>query len=242
MKTLKQCIDAAHSIVAFTGAGISTESGISDYRSQGGIWERYHPVTIQQFLASHEHRRLYWQRKQALYEENKNARPNVGHLALVRLEQEGRLKGVITQNIDGLHRLAGISSDKLLEIHGNNLEVVCLDCGEITPWESTYKRLNNGEVVPLCLKCNGFLKPNTISFGQNLDVAVLAAAVEWARHCDLMIAIGSTLVVEPAASLPRIAKEAGAPLVIITRSETPLDPIADLKITDPIGEVLQGVL
>lgn len=240
MKTFKQHIDDAHKIVAFTGAGISTESGISDYRSQGGIWDRYQPVTIQQFLASGEHRRLYWQRKLALYEENKNAKPNAGHLALVKLEAQGKLKGVITQNIDGLHRLAGTSSKKLLEIHGNNLEVICLDCGEIKPWEHAYERLKKGEAAPQCLKCDGFLKPNTISFGQNLDAAVLATAVEWARDCDLMLAVGSTLVVEPAASLPRLAKQNGAALVIITRSETPLDAIADLKICDSIGQVLAG--
>lgn len=238
MKNLKPYIDGATKVVAFTGAGISTESGISDYRSQGGIWDKYQPVTIQQFLASAEHRRLYWQRKLALYEENKTAMPNSGHLALVQLEKQGKLKGIITQNIDGLHRIAGTPPQKLLEIHGNNLEVICLDCGEITPWEHAYDRLKQGETAPQCLKCGGLLKPNTISFGQNLDPVVLATAVEWARDCDLMLAVGSTLVVEPAASIPRIAKQNGAKLVIITRSETPLDDIADLKISDSIGEVL----
>lgn len=164
--------------------------------------------------------------------------PNSGHLALVQLEKQGKLKGIITQNIDGLHRIAGTPPQKLLEIHGNNLEVICLDCGEITPWEHAYDRLKQGETAPQCLKCGGLLKPNTISFGQNLDPVVLATAVEWARDCDLMLAVGSTLVVEPAASIPRIAKQNGAKLVIITRSETPLDDIADLKISDSIGEVL----
>lgn len=241
MKFLQDFINDARAIVAFTGAGISTESGISDYRSQGGIWEKYQPVTIQQFLASEEHRRLYWQRKLELFEQNKDAKPNAGHLALVKLEQQGKLKGVITQNIDGLHRMAGTSPEKLLEIHGNNLEVVCLDCGEIKSWEHAYERLKKGETAPQCLKCDGFLKPNTISFGQALDVAVLAQAVEWARHCDLMLVLGSTLVVEPAASLPRIAKDKGAKLVIVTRSETPLDDIADLKISDSIGDVLINI-
>src|SRR5262245_3126759 len=169
MNTLKQLIKEANRIVVFTGAGISTESGISDYRSQGGIWERYQPVTIQEFLASEQSRRLYWERKRALYEQNKDAKPNAGHLAIVALEKTGKLKGVITQNIDGLHRLAGTSPSELLEVHGNNLEVICLSCGEIRPWEHAYARLKNGEAVPLCLKCKGLLKPNTISFGQSLD-------------------------------------------------------------------------
>jgi len=239
---LKQYIREAQSIVVFTGAGISTESGINDYRSQGGIWERFQPVTIQEFMASQNHRRLYWKRKLALYEESKNAGPNAGHRAIVTLERQGKLKGVITQNIDGLHRVAGTLPDKLLEIHGNSLEIICLLCGEIWPWQHAYERLKQGEEAPLCLKCGGYLKPNTVSFGQSLDPLVLEMAFGWAQECDLFLVLGSTLVVEPAASIPRAAKQNGARLVIITRSDTPLDDIADLKITQAIGEVLPGAV
>ncbi|MCK5580027.1 MAG: NAD-dependent deacylase [Candidatus Omnitrophica bacterium] len=242
IQTFSEYICQASNIVVFTGAGISTESGISDYRSKGGIWERFVPVTIQEFLASEEKRKIYWQRKLELFETFGDAKPNQGHYMIVRLEKMGKLKGIITQNIDGLHQLAGSCGDKILEIHGSNRETICLSCGDLRPWEDVYKRLKSGEEVPLCLKCKGFLKPNTISFGQALDQDVLRESMEWASQCDLMLAIGSTLVVEPAASLPRIAKQNGAKLVIITLSETPLDAIADLKISAGIGETLSAAL
>src|SRR3989338_3718407 len=183
IQQLKGFIENSRDIVVFTGAGISTESGISDYRSQGGIWERFQPVTIQEFLADEEKRKLYWQRKLALFEENQKARPNAGHKAIVELERRGRLRALITQNIDGLHQTAGTSPDKILELHGTNQEVICLSCRHIWPFEYSFKM---------------------------------------AGACDLMLVLGSSLVVEPAASIPRTAKMQGAKLVIITRSETKL--------------------
>lgn len=240
--SLHQYIQPARRIVVFTGAGISTESGIRDYRSQGGIWQRFQPVTIQEFLSDDGKRRLYWQRKLALYEENKDARPNAGHQAVVKLEERGQLLAVITQNIDGLHRMAGTSPEKLLEIHGTNLEVICLSCGVVHPWRHAYERLVKGEDAPACNDCGGWLKPNTISFGQNLNPDILSTSFRHAADCDLMIVLGSSLVVEPAASIPRAAKEHGAKLVIITQSETPLDHLADLKITAPIGKTLGPVM
>lgn len=235
---LKHYLDKAREIVVFTGAGISTESGISDYRSQGGLWQRFQPVTLQEFLADKAKRKLYWQRKLALYEENKDAQPNAGHQVIVQLERMGKLKALITQNIDGLHQMAGSSPEKILEIHGTSREVICLECGDIHPWDYAYQRLLNGEEAPLCEKCGGLLKPNTISFGQNLNPQVLDASFGHAYECDLMLVLGSSLVVEPAASLPRVAKEHGAWLVIITQSPTPLDHLADLKIEDSIGQTL----
>lgn len=242
MNSLTQFINEAEEIVVFTGAGISTESGISDYRSKGGIWDRFKPVTIQEFEVSHDKRVEYWQTKLDLYESLKDAHPNAGHQAIVDLEKMGKLKGLITQNIDGLHQTAGTSKDKILELHGTNLETICLSCSDLTPWQETYEELKGGEAVPLCKKCNGFLKPNTISFGQTLDQSVLQEAFLWAQDCDLLLAIGSTLIVEPAASIPRMAKQNGAYLIIITMSETPLDQFADLKITKSAGDVLAAAL
>ena len=222
-----------------TGAGISTESGIADYRSKGGLWDRFQPVTIQEFLASEEKRREYWQQKMELYESLETCRPNHGHQAIVNLDRMGKLQGVVTQNIDGLHQMAGLSQEKILEIHGTNRETLCLSCGDITSWQEVFLRLKKGEPAPRCLRCGGLLKPNTISFGQSLNPDVLQTAVAWSRQCDVFWAIGSTLVVEPAASLPRIAKQNGAKLVILTLSETPLDSMADVKILGRIGETMQ---
>lgn len=242
IKELANAIEQSKEIVVFTGAGISTESGIADYRSKGGRWNQFRPVTIQEFMASGDKRIEYWKMKLDLFESMKDAKPNAGHKAIVAIDQMGKLKGLITQNIDGLHTKAGIPKNKLMEIHGTNLEIKCLSCQEITDWAPTYEKLKDGEKVPLCLKCGGFLKPNTISFGQNLIPEVLDQSFAWAKECDLMLALGSTLVVEPAASIPRTAKSNGAMLAIITLSETPLDSLADIKIEESTGEVLSGVL
>ena len=237
---LTALIEGSSKIVVFTGAGMSTESGVSDYRSKGGIWDRFQPVTIQEFLADEEKRREYWRRKKKMYAEMRDATPNIGHLAIARLEKLGNLVGVITQNIDGLHQKAG--NTKVLELHGTNREVICLSCGRIDPFELVYERLLKGEEIPLCKQCGGLLKPNTISFGQALDPDVLQLAVEWSRSCDLMLALGSTLIVEPAASLPRLAKREGAKLVIINRDPTPLDPFADLTIRAMVGPILEAAI
>lgn len=242
INALKALCLASRRVTVFTGAGISTESGISDYRSQGGLWQRYQPVTIQEFLAEEGSRREYWRRKRELYGVMATVRPNQGHLALCELEKVGKLVGVITQNIDGLHQLSGIPESKICEVHGTNRNTVCLKCGDITPWEKTAALLDQNVDVPRCGKCHGLLKPNTVSFGQSLDQAVLDRAAAWAGNCDLMLVVGSTLVVEPAASLPRAAKERGARLAIVTLSETPLDGLADIKIEYAIGSVLTEAL
>ena len=242
IEQLKCFIEQSQEIVVFTGAGISTESGISDFRSQGGIWQRFEPVTIQEFMADEGKRKLYWERKLALFEENKDAKPNGGHKAIVELERQGKLRALITQNIDGLHQMAGTDPEKILELHGTAREVICLSCGDIHSWDHAYKRLNNGEQTPLCEKCQGYLKPNTISFGQTLDPHILDRSYDHVSQCDMILAIGSSLVVEPAASIPRMAKECGAILVIITKSETPIDRLADLKIEDSIGATLSQTI
>ncbi len=235
-------LKSSSSLIVFTGAGMSTESGITDYRSKGGLWQRFQPVTIQEFMASADKRRDYWAYKKELYREMKRAKPNAGHLALARLEKAGFLAGVITQNIDGLHQISGIPPEKVIELHGTNRKTVCLKCEDETGWEETLARLEKGEDIPLCLQCGGLLKPATISFGQGLDSGVMTTASMWAQRCDLMLAVGSTLIVEPAASLPRIAKKHGSKLVIINLSETPLDPLADLLITEKAGKILKQVV
>lgn len=239
IKELQKLLNSSSRIVFFTGAGISTESGISDYRSQGGIYERYRPVTIQDFLADEESRKEFWRRKREFYTQLKNAQPNEAHLAIAKLEKEGKVTGVITQNIDGLHQAAG--SKKVLEIHGTNLEIICLECGNISPCQPTYKKLIEGIEIPLCEKCGGLLKTNTISFGQELNADTLQRAFQLARNCDLMIAVGSTLVVEPAASIPRRAQEMGAKLVVINRETTPLYTLADLNIGASAGAILSCI-
>ena len=236
---LSELLNVSSQIVVFTGAGISTESGIPDYRSKGGLWERFQPVTYQEFLNDINKRREYWLRKKELMEKLISAEPNLGHAAIATMEKHcKKLCGVITQNIDGLHQIAGNSNDKVLELHGTNRFVICLNCHDRQPFHKIYERLKQGEDIPRCLSCDGILKPDTISFGQSLDPSVLFKAGEWVKRCDLLLAVGSTLIVEPAASLPLVAKENGAKLAIINLSPTPLDSIADLLIRTPAGQVL----
>ena len=242
LKILAERICSSSSIVAFTGAGTSTESGISDYRSKGGLWMRHQPVTYQEFLADEQKRIEYWQGKMELYQAFEYVHPNKAHLALAQLGSMGKLHSLITQNIDGLHQMAGNTPEKVIELHGNNRRTICLLCADLTSWEETYKRLKSGEPTLRCRKCQGLLKPDTISFGQRLDQNVLARAIQKVRECDLFMAIGSTLIVEPAASLPRLAKELEIPLAIINLSETPLDDLADIHVVGSAGEVLSEVL
>ena len=220
-------LDRSERIVGFTGAGISTESGIPDYRSQGGIWEKFDPVYFDDFCNNEDKRLLYWQRKQALWEGIAQAEPSSTHSFFRELYAQGKLLGLITQNIDGLHERSGLPQEAIVNLHGTSLEVVCLQCADITPSEHIFASLDLRQGAPLCSLCGGLLKPNTISFGQNLVAADLRRAEVMALSCDLMIVAGSTLVVQPAASFPLIAKNNGATLAIITASGTPLDRDAD---------------
>ncbi|MGI9569877.1 MAG: SIR2 family NAD-dependent protein deacylase, partial [Desulfobulbia bacterium] len=215
LSKFKRLVAESSRIVGFTGAGISTEAGISDYRSQGGIWEKFTPVYLAEFIDDPEKRTLYWQRKQALWDSIMSARPTRAHQFFVDLHQRGVLQGVITQNIDGLHEKSGLPAKKIVNLHGTTLEIVCLGCGAIEAAEPLMESLDP-EVPPVCHHCGGLLKPNTISFGQQLVQADLVRAERLARECDLLIAAGSTLQVQPAASYPLLAKEAGAKLAIVT--------------------------
>ncbi len=235
IEEFKSVLKKSKRIVGFTGAGISTESGIPDYRSQGGIWEKFEPVYFDEFISDKSKRLLYWQRKKALWQGIKNAKLSKTHIFFKELYDNGNLLGLITQNIDGLHEKSGLPRDVIINLHGSNLEVACLNCGDITPAVETLNDLNLDNGAPLCSKCDGLLKPNTISFGQNLIPEDLKHAEELALSCDLMIVAGSTLVVQPAASFPLIAKSNGATLAIITQSDTPLDSDADFVFHEKLG-------
>lgn len=224
---------AARSVVVFTGAGISTESGIPDFRSPGGVWAKNRTIYFREFQMSAEARFEYWRQKSEMQHEFAVAQPNITHRTLVEWERLGRLRGVITQNIDGLHQQAG--SHQVLELHGTARFVACLSCSWREPadeWGDTFIR---EQCVPACPACGGLLKHATVSFGQSLPTDVLDMAVEWAGECDLFLALGSSLVVEPAASLPRIARQAGAKLVIVNRDPTPLDNLARMVVNAPLG-------
>jgi NAD-dependent deacetylase len=231
----------ARKVAVFTGAGISTESGISDFRSPGGVWDRHRIVTYQEFTGSAEARREYWGMKRELHRELLQARPNRAHTALADLERVGRLDCLITQNIDGLHQKGGVSPGRVIEIHGTNLEAECLDCGTRTPIEKIQSRLDEGETEVRCYFCDGLVKPATIMFGQSMPEEEMRRAWDCAAGCDLLFMIGSSLQVEPAASIPRVARERGASLIFINRTETPWDHIADLRFTEAAGEVMEMV-
>jgi NAD-dependent deacetylase len=232
-------ISASRSAVVLTGAGISTESGIPDFRSPGGVWTRYRTVYFDEFVASADARHEYWRQKCEMHREFADAQPNAGHRALVRWESSGRIRGVITQNIDGLHQMAG--SRRVLELHGTARQAACLDCRERFEIEPLVVQFQKESHVPDCPACGGRLKHATISFGQMLPAGVLMEATRWSRDADLMLAIGSSLVVTPAADLPRVAKEHGARLVIVNREATPLDRLADAVLREPIGKVLTSI-
>ncbi len=239
---LKAMIDNSRRAVVFTGAGISTESGIPDFRSPGGIWTKYKPIDFRDFIASEEMRRESWRRKFASDSVMKTARPNKGHLAVAKLVQSGKVSSVITQNVDGLHQLSGVPDEKVIELHGNATYAACLDCGKRFELDDIRKAFETDETLPVCDACGGIVKTATISFGQAMPVAEVRAAEKETLACDLFLAIGSSLVVYPAAGFPDLAKRNGAGLVIINRDPTSLDSIADLVINDEIGPTLSAVV
>ena len=229
-------LNTAQAIVFFTGAGISTESGVPDFRSPGGVWTKYQPVLFQDFLASESARVQHWQLKKATYELFKTVEPNVAHYGICQYEQRGQMLGLITQNIDGLHKLAGTSEEKLVELHGTDRLVTCLKCANRYQPADVYENLGETFVAPTCADCGGFLKSANVSFGQSMPVEAMCRAQAWSEQADIFIVLGSSLQVQPAASFPVIAKRSGALLAIVNRDPTPLDEIADFVHNGAIGD------
>jgi NAD-dependent deacetylase len=233
-------VRAARRGVAFTGAGISTESGIPDFRGPQGVWNTETPVYYQEFMASREARVRSWERAARMFRRCSEARPNAGHLAIAELQRRGHIATVVTQNIDGLHLDAG--STDVIELHGTSRYAACQTCWKDWPIAEIVARWEAGDKAPECESCGGPIKTRTISFGQSMPVKEMERAAEVSMAADLYISIGSSLVVEPAASFPRLAKQSGARLVIINNQETPLDHMADLVIREQIGPTLNAVV
>ncbi|MDX9800734.1 MAG: Sir2 family NAD-dependent protein deacetylase [Spirochaetia bacterium] len=237
IKKLADMIKKTSRTVFLTGAGFSTESSISDYRSKGGIWGRFRPVTIDEFMASREARIRYWQYKSDFYRQLQKASPNIAHHVLARLYKKGLLECIITQNIDGLHQAAGLPDEAVIELHGSNLRAICTSCGSVVPIGEAHAMIEKGNPAPEC-GCGGYLKPDTISFGQSLREEVLSEAFMKTTGADLFVAAGSTLIVYPAAALPQLAADNGAFTAVINLSETPFDERCDLLINEKISAVM----
>ncbi|MGY1815248.1 SIR2 family NAD-dependent protein deacylase [Blastococcus sp. SYSU D00820] len=237
---LPDWLTAARRITVLTGAGISTDSGIPDYRGPNGVWTRDPDaeklVTLSYYLTDPEIRRKAWRMRGDL--QVGDVHPNAGHRALVDLERQGRLRALLTQNIDGLHQAAGSSPDRVVELHGTVHEVECLGCGDRTSMDSALARVDAGDTDPHCLLCGAVLKSATISFGQALDAAVVEAAVAAASDCDVFLAVGTSLTVHPAAGLTDVAAQAGARVVVVNAEPTPYDDLADLVVRERIGTAL----
>lgn len=239
---LRRMLEAARRAVVFTGAGISTESGIPDFRSPTGIWARMKPIMFQDYLASAAARQEAWRRRFEGDPVMRAAEPNRGHRAVARLVREGKVSAVVTQNIDGLHQASGVPERQVIELHGNSTYAHCLDCGEryeIDELRAAFER--DGEVHD-CRACGGLIKTATISFGQSMPEAAMLRAEREILACDLCLVLGSSLVVYPAAGFPEAAKRNGARLAIVNNEPTGLDPIADLVVHRGIGDVMGGAV
>ena len=243
IEQLAQLIVESKKTVVFTGAGISTESGIPDFRSPGGIWSKYEPedFTIQKFLSSPAARKTHWK----MFTESgliMEAEPNPAHYAIAELYQLGKLDCVITQNVDNLHQKAGVPEDKVFELHGNMRWVVCLSCRRRLPLPEVLQKINEGVEVPDCPDCQGILKPDGVFFGEALPEETLMEATRRSQNCDLFIVVGSTLVVYPAAYMPTYAIKASAKLAIVNLTPTPLDHYATAVIQGKAGEIMSKVI
>lgn len=234
----RDLLEASRRIVFFTGAGISTESGIPDFRSPGGVWDRFRPIDFGEFMASEEARRETWRRKFETDKTLRAAKPNAGHAAIARLVRKGTAACVITQNIDGLHQASGVPDEQVIELHGNSTYARCLACGKRYELDPIRERFEQDGEAPVCA-CGGYVKAATISFGQAMPEAAMARAEEETNACDLFVSIGSSLVVFPAAAFPALAKRRGARLVILNRDPTDFDEIADLVLNREIGPTMK---
>jgi len=243
IQTVADMILKSGKVVVFTGAGVSTESGIPDFRSAGGIWTRFDPddFTIHKFMTSAETRRKMWKIlvEEGLFEQSE---PNAAHYAIAELERMGKLECVITQNIDDLHQRAGNNRDNVFELHGNMQWSRCFDCGARYPAEYIRVKLKSGDPEPVCETCSGTLKPDVVFFGEALPADTVDAAMYCARTCDLFIVVGSSLVVQPAAFMPSYALDAGASLVIVNIGSTPYDHLAHVRIDDGAGKTMSAIL
>ena len=239
IERLRGLVAEAHVIVPFTGAGISTECGIPDFRSPGGLWTKMRPIEFGDFLASQEMRNESWRRRFAMEEQFGGAKPGRGHRALASLYRAGKVPALVTQNIDNLHQASGFAAADVVELHGNTTYAACLDCAKRyeLPWVRARMERANG-CAPDCPDCGGHIKTATVSFGQSMPDVPMRRAQELAESCDLFVAIGSSLVVWPAAGFPLLAKRNGARLAIVNRDPTEFDGIADLVVRHDIGDVL----
>lgn len=238
IEMLGDMIAEARAIVPFTGAGISTESGIPDFRSPGGLWTRNRPIPFDEFVASQEARDEAWRRRFAIDATFAAAKPGRGHRALASLYKVGKVPSIVTQNIDNLHQVSGFSADHVVELHGNTTYAKCLGCERRYEIAWVRQRFDETGAAPSCIVCGEPVKTATISFGQSMPGEEMRRATELAQHCDLFLAIGSSLVVWPAAGFPALARNSGAKLVIINNEPTDQDDTADLVIRDDIGETL----
>ena len=242
IQELRRLIAEANRIVAFTGAGISTESGIPDFRGPQGLWKRVKPTDFSDFVRSEEVRREAWRRRFSGSNSMEGAEPNAGHLAVAALFRMGKLARVITQNVDGLHQKAGVPDEYVIQLHGNANYAVCLSCNKRYELDQVRAMFLPDETVPCCDDCGGIIKTATISFGQPMPVIAMERAEAAVLDCDLFIVMGSSLVVYPAAAFPRLARENGARLVIVNNEPTDLDPFCDLVLHRAIGETMSAAV
>jgi NAD-dependent deacetylase len=235
-------IASSGNMVVFTGAGVSTESGIPDFRSPGGIWTKYQPIMFQDFMASEEMRRESWRRGKETYHLFADVAPNAAHYAIVELERMGKISSIITQNIDNLHQKAGSPPELVIELHGTAMYVLCLNCGKRWPRAEIQEWLEAGVELPQCDDCGGIMKSATVSFGQPMPEKETLEAQRRSEQAEVFVVIGSSLVVYPAANMPMVAKQSGAKLIIINLGETPLDAYADVLIRGKAGDVMERLV
>jgi NAD-dependent deacetylase len=235
-------IARSNRILAFTGAGISTPSGIPDFRGPQGVWQKRAPVYYDAFIGSEAARREYWEFKLESWVVFRDAKPNVVHKALVALERRGKLERLVTQNVDGLHQAAGTSAEKLIELHGTNSEVVCIDCKQREHPERAMRAFESTREPPTCVHCRGLMKPAVVMFGESLNVLDLGRAREAAERADLILALGSSLVVTPAADIPLFGARRGTPYVIVNQGETPHDRLATVRIDSDVVDVMAAAV